>query len=71
MDNINIIYKNMDVLITEHIVENSDGSYTIFLNSRLTHERLLQAYKHALEHIHKQDFEKQDADAIEAIAHKR
>lgn len=59
----------MDVLISEQVVENSDGSYSIFLNSRLSHERQLKSYKHALDHIHNNDFEKSDVDAIESDAH--
>ncbi len=66
---INTILLDMDVLIPEHIVRNSDGSYSIFINSRLSHERQLEAYKHALKHINDGDFEKGDADLIELDAH--
>ena len=53
----------------EVITENSDGSYTIFLNSRMSHERQLNAYRHALEHIQNGDFQRQDVQQIETVAH--
>lgn len=61
----------MDVLVGEQITANSDGSYTIFLNARLSHERQLEAYAHALRHIQENDFEKENADQIEVEAHKK
>lgn len=69
--NINTQIIDMDVLVGEQIVKNGDDSYTIFLNARLSHERQLASYAHALSHIQNEDFEKQDVDAIETIAHKR
>mgnify|MGYP004611507093 CR=1 FL=1 len=61
---------DMDVLVGEQITANSDGSYTIFLNARLSHERQLEAYAHALSHIQNEDFNKDNANAIEKEAHK-
>lgn len=69
MKDINTFLVNMDVLVSEQVVENSDGSYSIFLNSRLTHERQLESYKHALNHINNNDFEKSDVQKIEKDAH--
>ena len=66
---INIHLLDMDVLIPEQIVRNSDDSYSIFINSRLTRERQVAAYAHALKHIQNGDFEKPDADKIETDAH--
>ena len=54
----------MDVMIREQVIRNSDGSYTIFLNSRITWEAQLLAYRHALGHIINGDFEKESADHI-------
>lgn len=67
--NVNTILMDMDVLIPEHIVRNSDDSYSIFINARLSHDRQLDAYKHALKHIENDDFEKQNVDKIELEAH--
>lgn len=60
---------NMDVLIAERVIRNNDDSYTVLLNSRLSHERLLEAYSHAVEHIQNNDFEKEESDKIEFNAH--
>lgn len=62
---------DMDVLVGEQITANSDGSYTIFLNARLSHERQLEAYSHALRHIRENDFCKENADKIEVQAHQK
>lgn len=60
---------DMDVLVSEQILLNEDDSCTIFINSRLSHERQLEAYAHAMQHIHEKDFEKENADEIEFEAH--
>ena len=54
----------------EMIVPNEDSSYTIIINSRLSRERQLAAYMHALKHIAGNDFEKYDVQEIEGNAHK-
>lgn len=59
----------MDVLVGEQVVKNKDDSYTIFLNARLSCERQLSAYWHAINHIKNGDFEKTNADTIEKNAH--
>ena len=38
-------------------------------NSRLTHERHIESYAHAMRHIKNGDFEKQDVNQIELEAH--
>ena len=60
---------DMDVLVGEQIIKNNDDSYTILLNARLSHERQLECYRHALLHISNDDFEKDNADVIEFNAH--
>lgn len=61
---------DMDVLIGEQIIKNVDDSYTILLNSRLSHERQLECYLHAINHIQSNDFEKSNSNIIELDAHK-
>ena len=58
---VNTILIDMDVMIPEQVVENPDGSYSIFLNSRLTHERHIESYAHAMRHIKNGDFEGNNA----------
>lgn len=66
---INTVVIDMDVLIPEQVIKNKDDSYTILLNARLSHERHLESYKHAMQHILEDDFEKQDVSEIEFDAH--
>lgn len=54
----------------EMVTENQDGSYTIFINAKFSHETQLEAYRHAMKHIENEDFEKSDVQIIETIAHK-
>lgn len=70
-DVINVFLINMDVKIPEQITKNIDGSYSIFLNARLSREQHLRSYQHALQHIKNGDFEEDygDVQQIESIAH--
>lgn len=69
MDELNVKLLDMDVRIPEHLVKNSDDSYTIFLNARLSYESRLKSYYHALKHIEENDFEKDNVQKIETEAH--
>lgn len=42
-----------------------DGSFSIFINARISQARQMIAYQHALAHIMRDDFSKTDADEIE------
>lgn len=53
----------------EMVSANADGTYTILINSRLSHAGQLKAYEHAMKHIHENDFEKKDVQNIEFEAH--
>ena len=53
----------------ELVTENEDGSFTILINSRLSYEGQLEAYKHGIKHINNNDFQKDDVQKIEAVAH--
>lgn len=53
----------------ETVTKNEDDSYTVFINARLTYEKQLEAYAHALKHILNDDFTKSSVDQIEATAH--
>lgn len=45
--------------------------YTIYIDSRLTREKQVRSYYHALGHIVNNDFEKADVQEIETNAHWR
>lgn len=64
-EDIGVYFINMDTAVEEEVHPNEDGSYSIFINARLNWERQMNAYKHALEHIMRDDFSKDCADDIE------
>ena len=59
----------MDMTVNEVVTENEDGSYTIFINSRMNYEKQMRAYLHAMKHIAGDDFQKEDVQQIEYQAH--
>ena len=54
----------------EVVTENSDGSYTIFLNAKQSSEQQKKSWIHALKHIKNDDFSKDNVQDIEACSHK-
>lgn len=56
--------------VAETVSHNEDGSYSIFLNARMSQQKRCDAYIHALKHILQDDFEKHiSANELEAYAH--
>lgn len=70
MNDVYTCMKNMPPSIAGFTVSNPDDTYTIVLNARMTNERLMEAYRHEIEHIENNDFEKYDVQEIEQNAHK-
>lgn len=66
LEAININFLDMPSRIQEHVICNEDGSFSIFINSRLNWESQMIAYQHAVRHIAEMDFEKYNADDIES-----
>ena len=66
---VNVVLLDFPKPGNEMVFENEDGSFTIMINSRLSHNRQLLAYNHAMKHIQDSDFQKADVQAIEAAAH--
>lgn len=62
---------NMPSGIWGHCNPNPDGSYTIFINSRLSYETQRKVYLHEIYHIVNGDFDRPDSDVdkIEYRAH--
>lgn len=60
---------DMDTMVHEQVISNADGSYTILLNSRLSHFDNVSGYYHAMYHINHNDFERSDVNNIELEAH--
>lgn len=55
--------------IRECVTLNDDGTYTIFVESTLSRNEQYDAVCHALKHIYGNDFDKDNADFIELMAH--
>lgn len=53
----------------EAVTENEDGSYTIFIEEKLSKEGREKAFLHAMKHIDNNDFFKDDIQKIEFDAH--
>lgn len=60
---------DMPVSIPALVRKNNDCTYTIIINSRHSYERQRQSFMHELSHIKRCDFEKDNVQAIEFIAH--
>ena len=71
MEDVNVVYLNMEYGVHEQVTLNADGSYTIFLNARDSSFMNQYSLHHALQHINNHDFEKSDVQQIEAEAHRR
>lgn len=69
--NIYIYYVDMPCSISSNVVDNGDGSYTLYLNSRLSYEKNIEGYLHELRHINNDDFNSfEDIQKIESRTHK-
>ena len=66
---VNVCLVNFPCRGEEMVVPNEDNSYTVIINSRLSKEKQMAAYMHAMKHISGNDFEKYDVQQIEAEAH--
>ena len=71
MDDVFVSMIDLPSTVDAYVVSNDDATYTVVLNSRLNHERNLEAYLHELIHLKNNDFEKdRSADLIELETHK-
>ena len=55
--------------VKESVVENEDGSYTIFIEASLSREMQQESFEHAMRHIFGDDFTKDNVNRIEFDAH--
>lgn len=71
IDNIFMHYIDMPTNIKGTSTLNDDGSYSIFINSRLSNQAQSDAYMHELKHIIRLDFETKDrnVERVELLAH--
>lgn len=67
---VNCVVAEMPHTIKAYTMPHADGTYTIILNSRHTHEQHLISYHHEMKHIENGDYDKKcDVDVIEFWAH--
>lgn len=59
----------IDMPVNEVICPCGPFSYNVYINSRLSYNGQLEAFKHALKHIQNNDFEKFDVQEIERVCH--
>ena len=71
LDDINVFYINFpNVKSREAVCKNEDGTYTIFIDARLSAAGAVKAYNHAVRHIARGDFDRYGSvNEIEAVAH--
>ena len=55
--------------VKESVVENEDGSYTIFIDENLSLIERQNVFLHAMKHIEKNDFSLENVQKIEYEAH--
>lgn len=67
---INVLMKDLPSRLRAVTTPNADGTYTMFVNSRLNLEQQQLGYIHELEHILKGDYDKKDSNTIELEGHK-
>lgn len=70
LDDIFVMYKDMPTTIKGFTNANSDGTYTVILNSRHSFAQHINSYLHELQHISNNDFETIfNFDELELIRH--
>ena len=67
---VNCCLADLPCSIPAFVIPIADGSFTIILNARHTHEQHLKSYHHELAHIENGDYDKKHVDLIEIYAHK-
>ena len=55
--------------ISEMVTPCVDG-FTVYINARQSQGRQIEAYRHAMGHIYKDDWKREDVQAVESEAHR-
>lgn len=66
---VNVQIMNLPGKQNEIVIENEDGTYTVVIDAQLSNEGRLHAYEHAWKHINNNDFERNNVQHIEVVAH--
>ena len=68
MDDIFVYLVDLPPKIAEMVAPCENG-FTVYLNAKLTYNERVKAYMHALEHVERNDWNKEDVQQIEKEAH--
>ena len=68
MDDIFVYLVDLPPKVAEMITPCENG-FTIYLNARLSYQDRIKAYMHALRHVERNDWTKEDVQQIEREAH--
>lgn len=68
MDDVYVYFVRLPQQVNE-IVTPCFGGFTVYIEERLDLPHRLKAYRHALRHIARNDFARDDVQAIEGEAH--
>lgn len=60
-----VVYIALPEGVDEMVTPNPDGTHTVFISTSLCEEKQRMAFDHAVSHICRQDFEKEDVQEIE------
>lgn len=70
MDEIITKLINLPTKVYGYTVRDKDGDFNIYLNARISHESMVETYKHELDHINGDNFQSRaSADLIEICTH--
>lgn len=68
MNNVYVYIVDLPDRVDEMVAPCFDG-YTVYLNARLSYAGRVRAYNHAIRHIERNDWEKDNVQIIEKDAH--
>ncbi|MBO7726900.1 MAG: hypothetical protein J6S50_00455 [Oscillospiraceae bacterium] len=69
MDDIYVYLVDLPTTVPEMVAPCIGGGFTIYLNARLSYQDRVKAYLHALEHVTRNDWSREDVQQIEKEAH--
>lgn len=70
MDDVFVYFVSLPPGINEMVVPCADG-FSVYIDVNLDKAHRINAYQHAMRHINNNDFEKEDVQQIEAVAHEK
>lgn len=65
----NVILLNDACGVPGSVWHNSDDSYTIFIDAKLSEEKQKKVFLHEMNHIQQKNFEKENVQIIESESH--